>query len=781
MIKAFFKFLLFLLIWALIAGIVIGPSFLLESYSTELGIKIFAGIFFTWLTFAIVRKIYRRYQAKKRVEKLISVEDGVKEPSAFALRFGFGATTSLEDRFKKIQDFISKSHLKDQGDANYLLPWYLIVGANDSDRPRIYRQADLTETVVDIKNISSHGNSFDWYLTNQMVLVDGPEKVFNQESKQSTPEWLNFARILRKRRSKECLNGIVVVLDIDLLQSEDRNALRDLGRRWRRQIDDLMRITTMRLPIYLVVNGVDKLQGAESWWSCMTETQRRQAFGTLIDDERSDGRALTAALDSILLQLKRHQLDLLYGNQGDSDLLLFPGQIAAIADSLNAFGETLFEYSTYHGSLAPSGLFMVGESHKAEPGLTAHAADLFEQVLPSQRGHIELLESALKKERNLRLLWRGAWATLLLLFALGFYYNYSENIGYLRDITDTNSGSFMKVNDYGGRVETLERIRILIINIDETINGWYLPWLYHYEKADLVKSLREIYVKRFYEEIGKDEDSMLFAAIDSRKGTKNIRHRELGELVTILSGRIAQLEAYTEGAGADDLEILFNAPYNSARWLLDGSLNDVQVTNYNLLYIYYLVWRNDLAQSKAELVRLKESVDALMLASGEHLDWLIEWANLELRGGEVLLKDFWPGSGRFPEEVVVKPAYTIVGKTLIDDLLEQVQHREPIAEGVVEQIARFRKRYEQQYIDAWGNFLARFDEGIGGLRGRREWLESVETLARGGNPFFSVLEESYEQLLPWIDAGNPNEWLAMLSYYQNMKIYSPHQSLLPPL
>ncbi|MBF0469845.1 MAG: hypothetical protein HQL48_00570 [Gammaproteobacteria bacterium] len=777
MLKALFKLILFLLLWSLI-GVVIIAVTLFAGYTIELGVQIFIVTFSAWfLCCVVIRKLYRRYQAKKRVEKLIHVEESTeRDESASFLGglFGFVNHSRLQQRLLKLHKFLAKSRLKEQGDPLYALPWFLLLGGEDQRRKAFYSQADLTETAVDVKGISSHGHSFEWFLTNKMVMVDTPKQIFGLEGKGASSEWVEFAKLLRKYRSKECLNGVVITLDATLLGERSRTEMRELGREWRRKIDQLMKVTTMRLPLYLVVTGVEQLDGSSSWWREMSEEQREEPFGALIVDSTPGSKPVIAALQQIIAQMKEHQLKTLYSGKCDSELLLFPEGIAALGDALEAFSETFYEYNAYHSGPINRGLYFSGSSSDFDKGKTLHAKQFLEQVLPSQRGVIEPLESAMLLEARMRLFWRAAWLTILIVVGGGLYHLYQNHSGYLVEEREAYAGKLVSsTSGHAGSITTLSSMRTLIMELEETISGWWLPWYTPTEKDQLFSKLKKIYVDRFYSNLGEPANRALLASIQQEMGRKRRDHVTVGNLVMVLSRRIALLEEYIGGGDADDLGFLAE-PYDSGEWLLDGTLDSQQVTAYNQLYIQYLLWSHDLERAQEELILLKREIDSLVLASGEQLQWVIEWANLQLRGNETLLKQFWQGSGRFDNTIRVEPAFTLEGKALIESLLAEVTHQAPIAQEVPQRIARFRDYYQGLYLDSWEAFLKGFSSGSSALRGRREWLEGVESLARGGNPFFSVLEVSYAQLEPWLEEGVESEWLTLLDYYQTMKMFSPN-------
>ncbi|MDC2890170.1 hypothetical protein [Psychrosphaera algicola] len=80
------KILLYIFIWLVISGLVIGGA-VLAGEELMTGVNYAIGVFVAWLLFLLIRKGILYYRAKQQVEGLVNVEEGEKnQPSHLTSR-----------------------------------------------------------------------------------------------------------------------------------------------------------------------------------------------------------------------------------------------------------------------------------------------------------------------------------------------------------------------------------------------------------------------------------------------------------------------------------------------------------------------------------------------------------------------------------------------------------------------------------------------------------------------------------------------------------------------
>ncbi|MEO1043591.1 MAG: type VI secretion system membrane subunit TssM [Pseudomonadota bacterium] len=183
----------------------------------------------------------------------------------------------------------------------YELPWYLMIGPPGSGKTTALRHAGLglyNDEAGDVTVAGIGGTrNCDWLFADEAVLIDTAGRFTTQDSDQNTDakEWLGFLGILKKRRPRQPLNGLIVAVPTETLAG-----LQDLRDRQARQIRARIKEVTdqlgMNLPVYVVLTKADRLSGFEEFFSELTATERTQVLGFTFPLDRSeDGAAVNLA------------------------------------------------------------------------------------------------------------------------------------------------------------------------------------------------------------------------------------------------------------------------------------------------------------------------------------------------------------------------------------------------------------------------------------------------------------------------------------------------------
>ncbi|MEM6746589.1 MAG: type VI secretion system membrane subunit TssM [Pseudomonadota bacterium] len=183
----------------------------------------------------------------------------------------------------------------------YELPWYVMIGPPGSGKTTALRNAGLGLYDDDTGDVTVAGiggtRNCDWLFADEAVLIDTAGRFTTQDSDQNTDakEWLGFLSILKRRRPRQPLNGLLVAVPADTMAgSQD---LRDRqARQIRARIKEVTDQLGMSLPVYVVLTKADRLSGFEEFFGELTAAERAQVLGFTFPLDRSeDGSAVGLA------------------------------------------------------------------------------------------------------------------------------------------------------------------------------------------------------------------------------------------------------------------------------------------------------------------------------------------------------------------------------------------------------------------------------------------------------------------------------------------------------
>lgn len=788
--KTFFKILLIIIIWALIGVAILGGAFFL-GYPIKTAFEIFDGLFVAWVAFLILRRLVVRYRAKRRVQQLINSESGsaAGEGDETKTRRMFGKPkTAFDRRFKAVVALLRGSRLRDKGDPLYALPWFLVLGADGTGKTSLLAQSELPSPTIDNQALRSEGDTADWWLYNQGIIVDAPGSYIGDEKNKRNPEAGKLLQLLNKFRPKEPLNGVVVAISLEKLLNADRDELFSEGRAYRKRVDEFMRGLKLQLPVYLLVTRCNALPGFQAWCEALPREALRQPMGWTNVDDESAMPFVRGTLGGLGDRIKELMIPLANTGGVTADLLLLPTQLEGVQSTLESFADGLFQDNSYEEAPIFRGLYFVGQYVTRENGTEkarqAFSQQIFTEILPADRSLRSTLSSAERAELILRRSLLSGWGIAIVALFVVLTSAYLADKGYLTTTARADAGQFVTQSSLAGNIKSLYGLQRMILKLQARVGDWWVPWfglpgdsdpvfvkkLQHVfddrVSSDLLKPVNDYFARQVADSFLKDGDG-----VGGNSRADAVARERLGSYIGTLVRRINILTAYQNDADKADL-LELPSPFQSSDLSFDGAVNDASVAHYNRLYIQSLVWSGDEDGVDTRLQTLRRQLVHLLEFSNEDLSWLIPWANSVAGQSAVSLSDFWSGSGRYDDSISVPPAFTLQGKTRIDRFVAELESADPGSTTLARLKAKFDKRYRRDYLDAWARFAEHFGKGMNALVGRREWQSAVDNLATPRNPYFKLLDEMTKQLQPFT-GNNVPDWLAMTRFYEQMRAYAP--------
>lgn len=777
MLKSILKFLLWLLLVVLICAAVIG-FYIYKGWPVGHALLWLAGLALVCVVFLIIRRIVIRHRAKKQVQKLISEEQVRREGgltwSPRALR------RDLKLRWRGGIKALKQSRLRLLGDPLYVLPWFVVMGRSSSGKSTAVKNAYLLSPILDMpERQAGSTRNLDWWMYEEAVVIDTAGRyAVPEDISRDRGEWDQLAALLSRRKQKEPLNGILVVVGADRLLTASADDLLEEGRQVRTSLGHLMNTLAAQVPVYLLVTKCDLIEGFTPFCESLPQESWRQVMGALNDKPGADVMlALDQCLDKLNARLKDLRLLLVERTQNPSiEMMFFPDALYKLRDGLRHFTDGALRGSPYLETPHFRGLFL-SSSQQLETddrgrelhdrGLFLH--DLFTKVMPADRGLLVTLPAAERVRRALHHYWLGIAGGLLFAAALATSFLFLHDYHALHVIDDGLTQVDFAPGDVNQDVVALSQVDSTLNDLESAHDGWLFPWYAGLEPPQL-DAISNGFTQRFDQGLLQDMDRRL----KNRLSLISPGDPAIQVLAEGLARRSLILQARLADADADDLHQL--APVPTAYWQeLQPELTQKSGDALQTLYPEYVSYDGDDASIQQEQRVVRDALTELLQKTTGDYTWLLNLANHAPGLNPVNLDEFWNGTHPLADPPTVQPAYTAEGFKIIKDFTDEMQKASGGGDSgpVPDYMDKFYDYYEDSYLDAWSQFAGRFDEGKDTLADRGQWLAVVGNLAQS-NPYTKLLTRMHDELA--VLDEDTGDLKTSVDYYQEVATYAPASS-----
>lgn len=331
-------------------------------------------IYHAWLN----RKLANNLQAETQVSTLQNSEDQI-----LAERFHTGVQMLKKAYFSKVGNRLSKWLPHPGTQYLYNLPWYIIIGAPGTGKTTALANSGLPFPLTDCFGKTTWRGvggtqSFDWWFSNDAVLLDTAGRYTTQEIEpsQDAREWLKFMRLLRKYRRHQPINGVVVTVSVSDLLTQSTEESQTQAVNLRLRLSELNEQLGICFPVYVLVTKVDLFKGFDTWFGNYDKTHRDQIWGFTFpwEQEKLPGFDLMSVLarEFALLQqrldagLAGVMLQELDGGKR-AEAWLFPQEFAALYPLLADYLSTVFASSNFETDFLPRGIYFASGTQENLP------------------------------------------------------------------------------------------------------------------------------------------------------------------------------------------------------------------------------------------------------------------------------------------------------------------------------------------------------------------------------------------------------------------------------
>jgi type VI secretion system protein ImpL len=375
---------LFLLIWYA------GPLFAFGELRPLASVEARCWLIGLILAFFLVRFLLGRWRAGRMNERIagmlsatLSAAPSGDEGQVAILRDRFAEALGVlrKARFEKTQPTLWGRVMR-HGRYVYELPWYVIIGAPGVGKTTALLNSGLSFPLakqIGAAAIRGAGGTrnCDWWFTNEAVFLDTAGRYATQETDAAADkaEWSGFLSLLKKNRSRQPINGVLLMLSAAELVTKSHEERQTLAATMRRRLDELRNDLGMSFPVYLLINKCDLLLGFDEYFSTLDRSGREQVWGYTLPLSPTgkfelDKAQLDAELKLLQARVSAGLVDIL---QAEHDLhrrelmYAFPQQFNVLAQVFSDIVESLLATSRFSAAPLLRGVYFTSATQEGTP------------------------------------------------------------------------------------------------------------------------------------------------------------------------------------------------------------------------------------------------------------------------------------------------------------------------------------------------------------------------------------------------------------------------------
>ncbi|PBB42676.1 type VI secretion system membrane subunit TssM [Mesorhizobium sp. WSM3866] len=262
----------------------------------------------------------------------------------------------------------------------YEIPWYIIIGPPGAGKTTALVNSGLKFPLAGSGNaqpLAGVGGtrSCDWWFTEDAVLIDTAGRYTTQDSdaQRDKASWLGFLGLLKKYRTRQPINGVILAISVADLIGFDDQQLDAHVTEIRSRLRELHETLKIQFPVYLLFTKADLIAGFMDYFGDFDEVRRRKVWGATFqttDRNRNMVGETSAEFDALARQLADEIADRL---QDEADpvariaIFGFPAQFVALRTRVVRFVTSLFDASRAQVNVSLRGLYFSSGTQEGTP------------------------------------------------------------------------------------------------------------------------------------------------------------------------------------------------------------------------------------------------------------------------------------------------------------------------------------------------------------------------------------------------------------------------------
>ncbi|AUR50961.1 type VI secretion protein IcmF/TssM N-terminal domain-containing protein [Aquella oligotrophica] len=785
-LKIFFSILLLLIIIGAIAWFV-----LQEGWQWWVGLTIFFGVVGVWLGIIF----FRKFLAKRKMQEFVSriVEQDI--PSIDLPGSRANSIQMLRNRWLEATNLIRLSKAQD-------IPWFVMLGGTESGKTTAIKHAKLStalSTTVKNLGINKTENCEWWFLEKSIILDTSSKYVIPENELDDTEEWKEFLHLFLKYRKRKPINGVVVTISAERLLTADHMSLRDEGQNLRKRIDNLMRISWAKFPVYVMITKMDYVFGFNEVAQTLDGNKINEAAGFLNNANETWQKMVDDFFDSVFAKFSQLRNNAV--NNSDetpsSGMLILPQEFIEIRAAFNEFIQPVFESNSYQEQPICRGIYLSSSKQEASAKSSilkyqgeyvssqesdsgrqgVFLRDFFDKILPADSEMVVPAYNALR--------WRylasslGILSILSVTVALGSLLTgtYLHNRNVMNIFFNEYKTAPYLGNDVATNIVTLDNFQRTIRKIDSADKQWFLPSFGLTASSNLIDKLKLQYVDMYKKGFLIDFDKQLYQNIVKLNESTNTEEASI--YIEFLTARIDSIDAHITSNKIDtntladrNLQMVFP----NVAMIIYPQLPLAIANLTDDLYVPYLVWSKDKVAIQRNLKAMLNTLRGLLINDP---DWHVIRNQKAFLPFQVDLSDFWGGAlGDSAKKVVVPGIFTKEGMSRIDHFIGLVTKAGVIQGGNDPSLQAFWNWYQVEYYEAWRKFVVAFSQVQISSFNDDEKKNLALKMTGESNPYYRFLNFAARELVPNKHLANPPDWANLIMQLDSLQNLSNGESTI---